>query len=121
MIDAAREGVQRVVKTVASPLRFFAVAAVALAGIIIALGMRSTLPGDLTARLITIAFGALIVLILVVSILVVFFPKKLVFDQEAHLTVLRERLGDSELGAAYLPGTLPSVEPQGLLVKPEQE
>ena len=89
MLEAEREGLYKIVKTVASPLRFFATAAVALTTIIVALGMQSKLPPDLTAQLITIAFGALILLVVLVTVLVVFWPKKLVFDQEAHLTVLR--------------------------------
>lgn len=106
-----REGWYKIVKTVASPLRFFAVAAVALAALIIALAWKSTLPSEITSTLIIIAFGALILLILIVTVLVVFYPKKLVFDQEAHLTVLRERLGDNELKVLYLPGEFPSMEP----------
>lgn len=106
-----REGWYKLVKTVASPLRFFAVAAVALTALIIALAWKSTLPSEVTSTLIIIAFAALILLIVIVTFLVVFYPKKLVFDQEAHLTVLRERLGDSELKVLYLPGELPSMEP----------
>jgi len=110
-LEGAREGFYKIVKTVASPLRFFATAAVALTAIIVVLGIQSKLPPDLTAKLITIAFGTLILLIILVAVLVVFWPKKLIFDQEAHLTVLRERLGDHELGEFYFPGTLPGTSP----------
>lgn len=106
-----RESMYRIVKTVASPLRFFAVAALVLAAIIIVLAWKSALPPDVTLVLIVVAFTVLVGLIGVVTVLVVWHPKKLVFDQEAHLTVLRERLGDSELPALYVPGTVPSVEP----------
>jgi len=106
-----REGFYKIVKTVASPLRFFAVAVVALAALIIALAWKSSLPPDVTSTLIIIAFAALILLIIIVAFLVIFYPKKLVFDQEAHLTVLREHLGDNELQVLYLPGQLPGTEP----------
>lgn len=95
----------------ASPLRFFAVATLALTAIIIVLSWKSGLPAELTATLIVVAFGALILLILCVTLLVIFFPKKLVFDQEAHLSVLREKLGDNELAGAYFSGQLPGTEP----------
>jgi hypothetical protein len=115
MIEESRDAIHKIVKTVASPLRFFAVAAVALAAIVIALGWRSTLPAETTATLILVAFGSLVLLILLVAVLVVFAPKKLTFDQEAHLTVLRERLGDNELKGTYLPGALPAVEPKAVI------
>ena len=111
MTAETKEGLYKVVKTVASPLRFFAVAAIALAGIVIILSWKSTLPPETTSFLICAAFVVLIFLIAIVSFLVIFYPKKLIFDQEAHLTVLRERLGDSELKSLYFPGALPSIEP----------
>lgn len=111
MLESSREGIYRIVKTVASPLRFFAIAAVALTAVIVALAWKSILPPTTTERLIVVAFAALIVLIGVVTYLVIFHPKKLVFDQEAHLTVLRERLGDNELGTTYITGMLPASQP----------
>ncbi len=108
-MDNIREGAYRVIKTVASPLRFFAVAAIVLGAIIVVLAWKSALPPDVTVILITIALVVLLVLLVLVAILVIFFPKKLVFDQEAHLTVLREQLGDSELPSSYLPGALQNV------------
>lgn len=116
-----REGIYKIVKTVASPLRFFAVAAVSLTAIIVVLGWKSALPAELTSTLIIIAFGTLIFLIGTVALLVVFFPKKLVFDQEAHLTVLREHLGDSELPITYLPGSLPNIETPTPLPRPSED
>lgn len=120
MIESAKESLHQVVKTVASPLRFFAVAAVALTAIVLVLAWKSVLPAETTATLIIIAFGALIFLITVVTFLVVFFPKKLVFDQEAHLTVLRERLGDNELTGSYLPGQLPNTQPPPALANKQE-
>ncbi len=111
----AQEGLHQVVKTVASPLRFFAVAAVALTLIVVVLAWKSSLPAQVTQNLIVIAFGALILLIFVVAFLVIFYPKKLVFDQEAHLSVLRERLGDNELTTSYYSGQLPMSTPNSLL------
>lgn len=107
----AQEGLHQVVKTVASPLRFFAVAAVALTLIVVVLAWKSSLPANVTQNLISIAFGSLIFLIFVVAYLVIFHPKKLVFDQEAHLIVLRERLGDNELTEDYYAGQLPMSTP----------
>ncbi|PYO47148.1 MAG: hypothetical protein DMD72_10765 [Gemmatimonadetes bacterium] len=115
VLQGAREGIYKVVRTVASPLRFFAAAVAALTVIIVTLSVRSTLPAEVTKTLIIIAFAALILLVGIVTFLVIFFPKKLVFDQEAHLSVLREHLGDSELPGGYLPGTLPGTEPKPVL------
>lgn len=116
-MESAKESVHQVIRTVATPLRFFAVAAIALTAIIVVLGWKSALPAEITATLISIAFGALILLIVAVTFLVVFYPKKLVFDQEAHLTVLRERLGDSELKVTYFSGQLPNTEPPAALTQ----
>lgn len=110
-MENIKESAYRVIKTVASPLRFFAVAALILGAIIVVLAWKSSLPPDVTVTLITTAFLVLLLLIVVVAVLVIFYPKKLVFDQEAHLTVLRERLGDSELPMTYIPGTLENMEP----------
>ena len=111
MIESARESVHQVIKTVASPLHFFAVAVIALTVMVLVLAWKSALPAGTTATLIVIAFGALIFLIAVVTFLVIFFPKKLVFDREAHLTVLREHLGDNELNGTYILGQLPNTQP----------
>ena len=92
-----REGIYRVIKYVASPLHFFALIIVSLAFIIVMLAWKSTLPSDLTFRLIITAFVVLLGIIILVTILFIFFPKKLVFDKEAHLTMLREQLGDNEI------------------------
>ena len=105
-----REGITaRAIKYVASPLRFFALALVLLAAIIVVLAWKSALPPDLAGKLIQTAFYGLLGIIGLVTILVLFFSKKLVFDQEAHLTVLREHLGDNELPSPYVTGTLPNV------------
>lgn len=77
-------------KSVASPLHFFALAAV--------------------LYIVYTAFGMLLFVIVVVALLMVFFPKKLVFDQETHLAVLREGLGDSELPTTYGPRELSKIE-----------
>lgn len=120
MIESAKVSLHQVVKTVASPLRFFAVAAVALTAIVLVLAWKSLLPAETTATLIVIAFGALIFLIAVVTFLVIFFPKKLVFDQEAHLSVLRERLGDHELKDTYFLGQLPNTQPSAVLLSKQE-
>lgn len=80
-------------KSVASPLLFFALVAV-LYILYMALGM-----------LLFVMF-----VIVVVALLMVFSPKKLVFDQETHLALLREGLGDSELPTPYGPRELPKIE-----------
>ncbi len=97
-----KETTYETIKTVASPLRFFAVIAIILCIIIITLSLKSSLTQETTEGIITMAFYILMLLILLVTILVVFFPKKLVFDQEAHLSVLREQLGDNE--RIFIPG-----------------
>ena len=119
-MDSLKEGAYRVVKTVASPLRFFAVASIVLGAVIIALAWKSVLPADITVWVIGIAFIVLLALIILVAILVVFAPKKLVFDQEAHLTVLRERLGDSELPSSYSAGMLPNISAPDVLENKEE-
>lgn len=120
-MDNIRESAHKVIKTVASPLRFFAVATIVLGSIIVVLAWKSTLPPDITVNIITVAFVVLLVLILLVGILVMFYPKKLVFDQEAHLTVLREKLGDNELPMSYEAGTLPNVTATEALAHQENE
>ena len=112
-----RENASRIVKSVASPLRFFAVIATILGLIIIGLAWKSSLPPDVTELIIVVSFGALFFIIIVVFFLIMFFPKKLVFDQEAHLAVLREQLGDSELQKPYIAGSLPNVSAMTLLPK----
>lgn len=80
-------------KSVASPLLFVALVAV--------------------LYILYTAFGKLLFVmfvIVVVALLMVFSPKKLVFDQETHLAVLREGLGDSELPTTYGPRELSKIE-----------
>lgn len=120
-MENVRESAFRVIKTVASPLRFFAVAAIVLGVIIVVLAWKSALPPAVTVNIITIAFIVLMLLIVLVAILVVFYPKKLVFDQEAHLTVMRENLGDSELPNTYEVGSLPNVTATQSLTHKEEE
>ena len=103
MLDS-REAVRGVLKTVAAPLHFFAVAILALAGIVVALVWKSTLPAELTVQLTVAALVLVFALICLVAVLVIFFPKKLVFDKEAHLIVMRERLSDNEFPEPYLHG-----------------
>ena len=111
MEDGLKEGVFRVVRFVASPLRFFALAIVTLLAAVIGLAWKSTLPPDVTAILIYMLLGAVGALVIMVTYLIICHPRKLVFDQEAHLTYLRERLGDSTLLETYIPGTFPGEEP----------
>lgn len=110
-----KEATYRVLKTVASPLHFFALAILCLTSIVIALSVRSILPADITQQIIFAAFILLIVLLLMVAVLVIFWPKKLIFDREAHLVTMREHLGDSELPAQYYSGSLPNVKAPKLL------
>jgi len=70
---------------------------------------EATLPPNLPVLLVKISFGVLLVVTILVVILVIFFPKKLIFDKEAHLTVLREQLGDHEFSSKYVAGALPNV------------
>ena len=104
-----REAAHRTIKSVASPLRFFALAVGVLGTIIVVLAWKSALPPDVTVNIIYVTSAMLLILIVVVAVLIVFFPKRLVFDQEAHLAVLRERLGDKELPTSYEPRELPKV------------
>ena len=120
-MDSLKEGAYKVVKTVASPLRFFAVASIILGAVIIALAWKSVLPAGITVWMISIAFFVLMALIILVAFLVVFAPKKLVFDQEAHLSVMRERLGDSELPSPYEAGMLPNISAPDMLVNGEEK
>ena len=99
----------QVVKWVASPLHFFAVIAVLLVAVILILPMHPALPQDVISSIVKSSFVLLTILICMVTILVVWHPRKLTFDKEAHLTVLREKLGDNELDTIYIPGQLPNV------------
>lgn len=116
MSETIREAVYKVIRLVATPLRFFAVALLLLAAMIVMLAWKSALPAEMTVNLIYMSLGMFMLLLLVVCVLVIFFPKKLTFDQEAHLTVLREKLGDNEFTMSYFSGTLPAVEPQAHLM-----
>ena len=120
-MDNVRESTLQAIKTVASPLRFFAVAAIVLGAIIVVLAWKSALPPDVTVNIITIAFIVLMLLIILVTILVIFYPKKLVFDQEAHLAMMREQLGDSELPNSYEVGSLPNVTATQSLTHEEEK
>ncbi|NLD38346.1 MAG: hypothetical protein GX654_15910 [Desulfatiglans sp.] len=111
MEDGIKEGVFKVVRFVASPLRFFALAIVGLLAAVVGLAWKSTLPSEITALLIYILLCAVGVLVVMVTYLIICHPRKLVFDQEAHLTYLRERLGDSTLLETYISGMLPGEEP----------
>ena len=104
-----REAAHRTIKSVASPLRFFALAVGVLGAIIVVLAWKSALPPDVTVNVIYVTLATLLILIVLVAVLIMFFPKKLVFDQEAHLAVLRERLGDNELTTSYEQRELPKV------------
>ena len=98
------EGMQSIVRMVATPLRFFAVVIVALLTSVIMLAWQSTLPPDMTFHLIIFILIMLATVIILIMVLIVFFPRKLVFDQEAHLMVMREQLGDNEfLPVQFLP------------------
>lgn len=108
-MDNIREGAYRLIKTVATPLHFFVVAVIVMGIIIVVLVWKAKLPPDVTVLLVQISFGVLLVLIILVVILIIFFPKKLIFDKEAHRTVLREQLGDHEFPSRYIGGTLPNV------------
>lgn len=108
-MNSLKESAYKIIKTVASPLRFFAVIAVILCIIIVALSWKSSLTQETTEDIIKTAFYMLMSLIILVAILLVFFLKKLIFDQKAHLTVLREKLGDSELPSTYTHGLLTNI------------
>ena len=89
MTESQREGFHRIVRSVASPLRFFAVAAASLAAIIVVLAWKSNLPPEITNNLIVIAFGALIALIFILL-----FANNMI---KAHgLTVTEQTSNDSE-------------------------
>ena len=111
MENGLKEGVFRVIRFVASPLRFFAVAIAALLVAACVLAWKSTLPAEVTARLIYCLLGAVGILLALVTYLIMAHPRKLVFDQEAHLTYLREKLGDNTFGDTYISGSLPAQEP----------
>lgn len=108
-MDDIREAAHRTIRSVASPLRFFALAVGVLGAIIVVLAWKSALPPDVTVHIIYVASATLLFLIILVAVLIMFYPKKLVLDQEAHLAVMRERLGDSELPMSYEARDLPRV------------
>ena len=101
-----RKIAHHVLKTVATPLHFFTVVAALLAAIILFLPMQSLLPNAMTITIICISFGLFLILVVLVASLVIFYPRKLTFDQEAHLTVMREQLGDNETSMPYVLGQL---------------
>ena len=118
MLDT-REAVRGVLKTVVAPLHFFAVAILALAGVLIALIWKSALPAALTVQLTVAALVMMFALICLVAVLVVYFPKKLVFDMEAHLIVMRGRLSDNELSEPYILGEVVLRKQESKLIEEE--
>lgn len=74
-MDNFKEGAYKVIKTVASPLWFFALIAVILFLIIVMLDWQSSLDPKITENIIKTAFDLLICLIIVVFVLVVFFQE----------------------------------------------
>ena len=102
----SEKGFDKIIESVASPLHFFVVVIVGLTGIIILLPWKSSLQEGVTVWITWIAFAVLVGVIVLVTVLLIRSPKKLTFDKEAHLSVLRERLGDSELSIPYEPGDL---------------
>lgn len=119
MLDS-REAVRGVLKTVAAPLHFFAVAILALAGVVVALVWKSSLPPALTVQLTVAALVMVFALICLVTVLVIFFPKKLVFDKEAHLIVMRERLSDNEFPEPYRHGEVLRKQATKLIERKEE-
>ena len=111
MENGIKEEVFRVIRFVASPLRFFALAIAALLAAACMLAWKSALPPSTTATLIYCLLVAVGLLLALVTYLIIVHPRKLVFDQEAHLTYLRERLGDNTLEATYVSGSLPAQIP----------
>ena len=110
-INIDRLGWHSVVKYVATPLHFLAFIGFLLIACVLMLAWGSNLPPDETVLLIKILILSFISLVVITLILFIFMPEKLVFDKEAHITVMREKLGDHELPAPYITGTLPNAPP----------
>jgi len=96
-----KETFLKVLKLSDSPLKFFMVLEFVLGGIGYALITQSKLPPNINVILTLVDFGIILLIAVGISILLIFFPKKLTFDKEAHLTMLREKLSDSELSYDY--------------------
>lgn len=96
-----KEGLFKVFKTSDSPLKFFMILVVVFGGLAYALITNSSLPSELTVTLTLVILGLILLIGIGITILLIFHPKKLTFDKEAHITVMREHLGDSELPLKY--------------------
>ena len=96
-----KDTASKVFKTSDSPLKFFMILILVLAGVCYALITNSKLPAELNAKLTIYVLAFMLIIVILVSVLLIFFPKKLTFDKETHLTAMREKLGDSELPYTY--------------------
>jgi ABC-type transport system involved in multi-copper enzyme maturation permease subunit len=115
MEEAIKESAFKVVRFIASPLRFYAFTIASILSAICVLAWKSNLSSMVTGIMVFILIILVCFLLVLVTILLIFHPKKLVFDQEAHLAYLREKLGDNTLTETYLPGSLPAQEPPKMI------
>ena len=115
-INIDRVGWHSVVKSVATPLHFLAFIGLLLIVCVFMLAWKSILPPDETSSLIRLLILSFIVIVVITLIFIIFMPEKLVFDKEAHITVMREKLGDHEFPTPYITGTLPNAPPVYLVV-----
>ena len=112
-----KNSIYKVVKSVAAPLHYFSVVIIAITLAIVFIAWKSTLPSEDTMRIIYLCLIIGAVSILMVFFLVIKYPKKLTFDRESHITMMREKLGDSELGEYYSPIDTKQVEPPRKLLE----
>jgi len=97
-----------------SPLGFFVLALFIVEGFLLGAGRLFDLPP--TARLVTLGMGVGLFLLvtIIVTVLVIWFPKNLVFGEESHINYARmQRFGTDQqnVSAANLLEMTPTIQP----------
>lgn len=116
-----KETYHKVIKYTQTPIQFYAVIIIVLISSIGFLAWLSKLPSNLTMWIIGFLIIVVIVIIILVSYLLITSPSKLVLGKEEYITIMREKLGDSEKGERYYSIDIAQREPpKSLPEAPEQ-
>ncbi len=112
-----REGVHKVVKSVAAPLHFFSLLIIAILFMVSTLAWKSNLPSETTFNIICFLIVFLVLIVGLVVFLVIKHPRKLTFDKESYIIMMRESLSDSEMSRHYIPTDVIMEKPPKLINK----
>lgn len=84
-ILSARE---KIISGIGTPLGFFVLALLIIEGFLWGAGSAFDLPVEVRIRALWVGVGLFVLVLFVVVILVVFFPKNLVFSEKSHLQAM---------------------------------